>query len=211
MKSHGVAHATRRLALCALSSPLLLPALAPLALRAAPPDPASGVVSQSGLQYIDFQRGTGATPRFGQLIRFHYVGYALSDDAKKPLKAFDSSYERKVPYFTKHGNGYTCEGLEEALHSMRPGGQRRVVLPPALGFTGDKGPLPPGPNQRNQLYGAIDKQQPLVYDLELVSAVDDLLDRGEYDDLDLGEAQAFARTLSPPAANDGDGPMGRGL
>ena len=155
--------ASRRAALLLFSSPALLP-LAPSALLAAP-DPASGVISRTGLKYIDFGSGDGATPRFGQLIRFHYVGYVIAS-AGNGLKAFDSSYERKVPYFTKHGNGLTCEGLEEALHSMRPGGRRRVVLPPRLGYTGDKGPLPPGPRGRNQLFDAIGEGETLVFDLE---------------------------------------------
>ena len=114
---------------------------------------------------------------------------------------------------TQHGNGYTCQGIEEALHTMQPGGRRRVVMPPGLGFAiGDKGPLPPGARQRDQHFAAVEKQQPLVYDLELISAVDDLLDRGDYDDLDLTETQQYARQLIPPrdAADAGDGPMGRG-
>ena len=63
------------------------------------------------------------------------------------------------------------------------------------------------------LFGAIEKQQPLIYDLELLSVVDDLLDRGDYDDLDLEEAQKFAREVSkPPDAEDlAAGPMGNGL
>ena len=89
--------------------------------------------------------GSGAPPRFGQLVRFHYVGYIASEDGES-LEAYDSSYERNTPYFTKHGNGLTCEGLEEALHTMRPGGRRRVLLPPSLGYSrgsaSDKGPLP---------------------------------------------------------------------
>ncbi|EOD04444.1 hypothetical protein EMIHUDRAFT_60569, partial [Emiliania huxleyi CCMP1516] len=85
----------------------------------------------SGLRYFDFAEGSGAPPRFGQLIRFHYVGYTATDDSLEP---FDSSYERRTPYFTKHGNGFTVQGLEEALHTMRPGGRRRVILPPKLSY-----------------------------------------------------------------------------
>ena len=86
------------------------------------------------LRYVDFGAGSGAPPRFGQLVRFHYVGYIASEDGES-LEAYDSSYERNTPYFTKHGNGLTCEGLEEALHTMRPGGRRRVLLPPSLGYS----------------------------------------------------------------------------
>ena len=204
----------RRTLLTPLAALLPLAALPPLPLLAAdpPPDPSKGVQSGSGLKFIDFRKGAGETPRFGQLIRFHYVAYALAEQQGE-LNAFDSSYDRNAPYFTKHGNGFTCQGLEEALHSMRPGGRRRVILPPVLGFTGDKGPLPPGPRQRDALFGAIEKQQPLIYDLELLSVVDDLLDRGDYDDLDLEEAQKFAREVSkPPDAEDlAAGPMGKGL
>ena len=206
----------RRAALCLFSSPLLLPALPSLqlpALAADPqPDPASGITTRSGLKFIDFRRGEGETPRFGQLIRFHYVAYALPEREGDSIKIFDNSYERKVPYFTKHGNGYTCQGLEEAIHSMRPGGRRRVILPPSLGFTADKGPLPPGPRQRDTLYGAINARQPVIYDLELLSAVDDLLDRGDYEDLDMIEANEFARDqqVARSSADAGDGPMGKG-
>ena len=172
---------TRRAALCLFSAPVLLPS-APSALSAAlpPPDPASGVVTPSGLRYIDFRAGKGPSPRFGQLITFHYTGYVLTGGGSDaPLKMFDSSYERNAAYFTKHGNGFTCQGIEEALHSMGVGGLRRVVLPPALGFTADKGPLPPGPRQRDKLFNAVGNSQPIVYDLELVSVFDDLLDRGD--------------------------------
>ena len=205
-------HAPRRAALMLISAPLL--PLAPLPMLAAdpPPDTASGVSSRSGLRFIDFRKGEGPSPRFGQLIRFHYVGYALDGESDK-LKVFDSTYERKLAYFTKHGNGFTCQGIEEALHTMQPGGRRRVILPPNLGYAiGDKGPVPPNAGGRDRLYAAVDASKPLVFDLELVSAVDDLLDRGDYDDLDLEGAQQFAKEKADAraAAETGDGPMGRG-
>ena len=214
-----------RRALSLAVAPLLLPALPPPLLAAEPrPDPSSGVITPSGLKFIDFRKGNGASPRFGQLIKFHYVAYAVGGEKKtlfpwesgekQALTQFDSTYERDggIPYFTKHGNGFTCQGIEEALHTMKPGGRRRIVLPATLGFEiGDKGPLPPGPRQRETLFAAIEKREPLVYDLELISAVDDLLDRGDYDELTMEEANAFAKTLLPPEPPDGDGPMGKGL
>ena len=211
MRTWAASPLARRAALWLFSSPALLSA--PAALRAArPPDPASGVATRSGLRYIDFREGAGQAPRYGQLIRFHYVGYALKDGGSS-IKMFDSSYERNAPYFTKHGNGYTCQGIEEALHTMRPGGRRRVVLPANLGFEiGDKGPLPPGPGQRDTLFDAVAERENLVYDLELLSVMDDLLDRGDYEDLDVDEAKVYMREQSTPrtAAELGDGPMGQG-
>ena len=130
----------------------LLPALRRPAVAA---DLKDIVSTPSGLRYVDFAPGSGAPPRFGQLVRFHYVGYIASEDGES-LEAYDSSYERNTPYFTKHGNGLTCEGLEEALHTMRPGGRRRVLLPPSLGYSrgsaSDKGPLPVKATLRDRLF-----------------------------------------------------------
>ena len=205
----------RRAALQALW--LAAPAFRPAPLHAATPGPAlgSGFQTRSGLQYIDFREGSGVEPRFGQLIRFHYVGYTVNQESSPGLKLFDSSYDRTAPYFTKHGNGLTCQGIEEALHTMRVGGRRRIVLPPTLGYTGDKGPLPPGSGGREQLFASVSKGQSLVFDLELVSAMDDLLDRGDYDDLSAEEAQeVFKKRAEDQATEESDGDdrqFGRGV
>ena len=136
----------------------LLAAAGPSALRPAGASaPQVGYKTASGLRYFDFAEGSGAPPRFGQLIRFHYVGYTATDDSLEP---FDSSYERRTPYFTKHGNGFTVQGLEEALHTMRPGGRRRVILPPKLSYTANKGPLPPGGAARDTLFSAVGRKVP---------------------------------------------------
>jgi len=190
------AAALRLAALAAASCPLWQTPLLSVADANMPPNAAAAVRTRSGVRYIDFQEGTGPTPRFGQLIRFHYTGYTVSRDESNSatLKAFDSTYERgRQPYFTKHGNGLTCQGLEEALHTMRVGGRRRVIVPPAFGYTGDKGPFPPGPNAREQLFDAVGANRNVYFDVELLSAADDLLDRGDYDDLDETEAGEAAR------------------
>ena len=140
-----------------------------------------GVRTRSGLRFVDFREGSGPTPKFGQLLRFHYVAYAPDSD-KNTLNSFDSSYDRRAAYLVKHGNGFTCQGIEEALHTMRVGGRRRVVMPAVLGFTADKGPLPPDSGSRSKLYNAVLAGKSLVFDLELVSIMDDLLDRGDYED-----------------------------
>lgn len=177
-------HATRR----ASFLPLLLGATSPLlprALQAAQPaipqDQRQVFRSPSGLRFVDFVEGSGPTPRYGQLIRFHYVAQA-PDTTFGRLVKFDSTYERKAPYLTKHGNGLTCEGIEEALHTMRAGGRRRVIVPSNLGYTSDKGPMPPNNDGRVGLFQRVTDGEPLVFDLELVSVMDDLVDRGDYDD-----------------------------
>ena len=180
---------------------LVAPLWAPAALRPSPAAAAArGVTAPSGVRYIDFRDGTGATPRFGQVVRFHYVGYVSG--ANGGLDLFDSSYDRNKPYLTKHGNGLTVQGLEEALHTMRVGGQRRVIVPAPLGYTADKGPLPPRSDQRSKLGNAIERGASLVFDLELVSATDDLLDRGDYE-VRRHRPGRIARLPAPSRSSDG--------
>lgn len=196
------AAALRLAALAAASSPLWQIPLLSAADTGVSPDSAAAVRTRSGVRYIDFREGTGPMPRFGQLIRFHYTGYTIRRDgaADAALEAYDSTYERgRQPYFTKHGNGLTCQGLEEALHTMRVGGRRRVIVPPALGYTGDKGPFPPGPSGRDQLFDAVGANRNVYFDVELLSVADDLLDRGDYDDLDETEARDVVRAATQMA------------
>jgi hypothetical protein len=207
MATFGLA---RRAALQVLPLWLAAPALNPLPSHAAEAPTMAGYQTRSGLKYIDFREGVGESPRFGQLIRFHYVGYTIEGSR---LSAFDSSYERNKPYFTKHGNGLTCQGIEEALHTMAKGGRRRVVLPAPLGFTGDKGPLPPKADSRAQMFAAVSQGSPLVFDLELVGVMDDLLDRGYYNDLSLEEAADLAKQKEEERQSklEGESQFGRGV
>lgn len=170
--------------------------------RARAADEVKGVLTPSGLRYFDFAVGSGPEPRWGQLLRIHYVGYT-SGKAGDQLVPFDASYERGDDgvFLEKHGNGLQCQGIEEALHTMKVGGKRRIILPPRLGYTGDKGPIPPSKKSRDQLFDAVTAGEPIIFDLELVSAMDDAFDRGDYDDLSQDDLPASAAEgfAAPPA------------
>jgi len=194
MKTAALGLLSRRFALRLLSC---APLAAPPTLRAFAAEseqtPSEGFITPSGLRLFDFQTGKGPTPRWGQLIRLHYVGYTVSSTGGE-LEIFDSTYKRKDPYFTKHGNGQTVRGLEEAMHGMRAGGRRRVIIPAGqLSYITDKGPVPPGPQARDKMYKAVNDQQPLVFDVELISVMTDLLDRGDYDDGDVSDLRLDLR------------------
>ena len=78
-----------------------------------PPNPpevaAETVTTPSGLQYIDIQPGTGATPALGQTVRVEYAGWLKSDGT-----SFDSSYNRGEPTeFRSARTGH--RGLERRL------------------------------------------------------------------------------------------------
>lgn len=98
----------------------------------------------SGLQYEDTQPGTGASPQRGQTCAMHYTGW-LWVDGKKGAK-FDSSLDRGKPFEFPLGMGRVIKGWDEGVASMKVGGKRTLLIPPALGY-GDRGAagvIPPG-------------------------------------------------------------------
>lgn len=97
------------------------------------------VTTDSGLQYIDVVEGTGATPAAGQKITVHYTG-TLEDGRK-----FDSSRDRNQPFSFQVGTGQVIKGWDEGLSTMKVGGQRRLIIPPELGYgaRGAGGVIPP--------------------------------------------------------------------
>lgn len=97
----------------------------------------------SGLQYEDTVIGTGATPETGQTCVMHYTGW-LYVDGKKGTK-FDSSLDRGSPFEFPLGTGRVIKGWDEGVASMKVGGKRTLILPPALGYgaRGAGGVIPP--------------------------------------------------------------------
>jgi peptidylprolyl isomerase len=97
----------------------------------------------SGLQYEDTQVGTGSTPETGQICVMHYTGW-LYQDGKKGAK-FDSSLDRGKPFEFPLGTGRVIKGWDEGVASMKVGGKRTLIIPPALGYgaRGAGGVIPP--------------------------------------------------------------------
>ncbi len=97
----------------------------------------------SGLQIIDTSEGTGATPKSGQTCVMHYTGW-LHKDGEKGAK-FDSSHDRGQPFEFPIGTGRVIKGWDEGVASMKVGGKRTLIIPPALGYgaRGAGGVIPP--------------------------------------------------------------------
>jgi peptidylprolyl isomerase len=115
------------------------------------PPPVSGetVTTDSGLQYIDVEEGTGETPQAGQTVAVHYTGW-LTDGTK-----FDSSLDRGTPFSFVLGAGQVIAGWDEGLATMKVGGERRLILPPELAY---------GEVQ----WGTIPANSTLIFDVELL-------------------------------------------
>ena len=110
---------------------------------------ANEVTTPSGLKYTDVKEGTGAQPRAGQTAVVHYTGWLL--DGTK----FDSSKDRGQPFQFPLGQGRVIKGWDEGVATMKVGGRRRLVVPPALAY---------GPAARP----GIPANSTLVFDVELL-------------------------------------------
>ncbi len=110
------------------------------------------VTTSSGLRYTDEVVGTGATPQKGQTVTVHYTGTLVNG------KKFDSSVDRGVPMQFRFGVDPMIKGWDEALMTMKVGGKRHLIIPPALGY-GAVGRPPDIPGNST-----------LVFDMELIGA-----------------------------------------
>jgi peptidylprolyl isomerase len=101
------------------------------------------MTTASGLQIIDTTVGTGASPKPGQICVMHYTGW-LYEDGKKGKK-FDSSVDRNEPFEFPIGQHRVIAGWDEGVASMKVGGKRTLIIPPALGYgaRGAGGVIPP--------------------------------------------------------------------
>ena len=115
------------------------------------------MTTASGLKIIDTKVGTGASPQTGQTCVMHYTGWLYDEHAKDHHgKKFDSSVDRNEPFEFQIGRGMVIKGWDEGVASMKVGGKRTLIIPPALGYgaRGAGGVIPPNAT--------------LVFDVELL-------------------------------------------
>lgn len=97
------------------------------------------IMTDSGLKYEDLVAGEGVAAETGQKVSVHYTGW-LTDGSK-----FDSSLDRDEPFQFGLGRGMVIRGWDEGVQGMKPGGKRKLTIPPQLGYgaRGAGGVIPP--------------------------------------------------------------------
>jgi hypothetical protein len=83
----------------------------------------------SGLKYVDIVEGTGPVPQKGQRVSVLYTGSLQNGTV------FDSTDKHGgAPFEFALGVGQVVKGWDEAIASMKVGGKRHLIIPPALGY-----------------------------------------------------------------------------
>jgi len=97
----------------------------------------------------DIREGEGSAAKAGDQVIVHYDG-RLADGTP-----FDSSRDRGQPFGFQLGVGQVIKGWDQGVEGMKPGGQRKLTIPPELGYGArGVGPIPGGAT--------------LVFDVELL-------------------------------------------
>ena len=112
------------------------------------------MTTASGLQITDTLVGKGASPKPGQTCVMHYTGWLYENGVKG--KKFDSSVDRGQPFEFAIAQGQVIKGWDEGVATMKVGGKRTLIIPPALGY-GARG-----------AGGAIPPNATLIFDVELL-------------------------------------------
>lgn len=108
---------------------------------------------EQGLGIYLVRTGPGTRPIDGSVVKLHYQG-RLPDGT-----VFDDTWARKEPFEFILGRTTLIPGMEAAVRKIRLGSRAVVLIPPALGYTGDERPA------------KIPKDSPLIYELEMLGPI----------------------------------------
>ena len=109
------------------------------------------VTASQGLRYIEIEPGAGTEAAQGMTVDVNYSGYLLNGTL------FGTSCSSSEPVLrVTLGANQVIPGFDLGIRGMRPGGVRRIIVPPELGYG-------------NVANGPIPANSTLVFDLQLTS------------------------------------------
>ena len=86
------------------------------------------LVTPQGTRYQDLMPGMGAAAESGDVVTMHFVVW-LGADGSKGREVYNSRREREPVSFVA-GTDSVMQGWSDGLIGMRPGGKRKLMLPP---------------------------------------------------------------------------------
>lgn len=101
----------------------------------------------------DLREGTGATATQGRTVTVSYTGW-LYDPTKPESKG--TQFDTSANFVFQLGAGRVIPGWDQGVVGMKVGGQRRLVIPPNLGYG-------------SQMVGSIPPNSTLVFDIMLLN------------------------------------------
>lgn len=106
---------------------------------------AAEFTTPSGLKIQDVKVGDGATPRPGQTVTVHYIGWLENG------KEFNNSHKMGKP--AQFRMGELIKGWDEGLSTMKVGGKRILFVPSnlAYGVRGQPPDIPPNSNLKFEI------------------------------------------------------------
>lgn len=114
---------------------------------------------KSGIILKELTIGSGALVKSGRKVSINYVATLQSTG-----ETFDKNQSKVKPLTFRLGTGEMIRGLELGLEGMREGGERTLVIPPALGYGKTK-------QKGGGVHGnvVIPKNSTLVFEVKLAS------------------------------------------
>jgi peptidylprolyl isomerase len=103
------------------------------------------ITTASGLRIQDLRVGDGPSPKPGQTVTVHYIGWLENG------KEFNNSYKLGRPAEFRIGG--LIKGWDEGLSTMKVGGKRRLFVPSnlAYGLRGSPPNIPPNANLKFEI------------------------------------------------------------
>lgn len=107
-----------------------------------PPPTVYELTTDSGLKIHDEKVGDGPSPRMGQRVRVHYIGWLENG------KEFNNSHTMGRGQPAEFTVGGVIPAWTEALQTMKVGGKRKIFVPSNLGYgpQGNPPDIPPNAN-----------------------------------------------------------------
>ncbi|HEX9412498.1 MAG TPA: FKBP-type peptidyl-prolyl cis-trans isomerase [Ktedonobacterales bacterium] len=89
-------------------------------------------VGNTCLKYIDVKMGTGPAVKNGDTVTVNYTGWLAN--GTKFDSSVDTAFGHVAPFAVPVGQGQVIPGWDKGLIGMKAGGERRLIIPPDLGY-----------------------------------------------------------------------------